>query len=62
MREELRGLNGGNKQFWLRTHRKEVEQYYFDSGPEATMEEFNLRQPTLERFLSRKGRDDKINR
>jgi hypothetical protein len=62
MRSELNGLKGGGKQFWLRTHRKEVETYYFEHGPDDTMREFNLRQATLERFLSRKGRDDRINK
>jgi hypothetical protein len=62
MRAELQGLNGGSKQFWLQTHRKEVEQYYFQHGPDATLVEFNMRQATLERFLARKGNDDRINR
>jgi hypothetical protein len=62
MRSELSGLNGGSKQFWLRTHRKEVEAYYFERGAEATMAEYNMVQATLERFLQRKGREERITR
>lgn len=62
LRSELQGLKGGSKQFWLRTHRKEVEAFYFHHGPEATMKEFNMCPTTLEAFLKRKASDDKINK
>lgn len=62
MRLELRGLKAGPKQKWLRLHRSEVERYYFRYGPELTMAEFNLKQDTLERFLKRKGDDERITR
>jgi hypothetical protein len=62
MRNELQGLKGGSKQFWLRLHRKEVEDFYFLHGPEDTMAEFNMKQATLVRFFERKGRDDRFNR
>lgn len=59
MRTEVIGLNGGSKQFWLRMHRKDVEQFYYANGPEATMAEFNIYPDTLERFLARKGREER---
>lgn len=62
MRRELVGLNGGKKQFWLRLHRKEVEEFYFKHGPEATMKEFCLRPATLERFFDRKGHEERATR
>lgn len=55
MRDEVKGLKGGKKQFWLRVHRKEVENYYSAYGPEATMSEFNISADTLERFFQRKN-------
>ncbi len=60
MRQELKNLNGGSKQFWLRIHRKDVERYYFQYGPESTMAEFNMGQHTLERFLNRRGDYERI--
>lgn len=42
MRTELVGLSGGKKQFWLRAHRREVENYYSVHGAKATMWEFRL--------------------
>lgn len=60
MRPELAGLKGGPKQHWLRMHRKEVEKFYFQNGPEATMQEFNLTQDTLKRFWDRKNDDVKL--
>lgn len=62
MRPELKGLNGGSKQFWLRTHRAEVERFYYAHGPEATMAEFNIKQATLERFWTRRGDDQRHDR
>lgn len=62
MRREVIGLSGGKKQFWLRVHRREVENYYYAHGPEATMAEFGLLARTLDGFLARKSKDDRINR
>lgn len=62
MRPELANMKGGEKQFWLRTHRGEVDNYYFEHGAEATMKEFNMIQSTLERFLSRRGLDNRANK
>lgn len=52
MKSELLNLNGGKKQFWLRTHWKEVYQYYLDRGPKETMQEYNVLPATLDRFLN----------
>jgi len=64
MRAELARMNGGSKQFWLRVHRKEIDRFYFEHGPDATMAEFNMRQGTLERFLNpaRRGEDLRLDR
>lgn len=59
MKAELLGLNGGKKQFWLRIHRKEVENYYYTHGAAATMKEYNLRTDTLARFFERAGDDNR---
>jgi len=48
-------MKGGEKQFWLRVHHREIEQFYYEHGPDATMREYNMRPPTLERFLNRKS-------
>ena len=42
MKPELKGLAGGKKQFWLRTHRSEVMAYYEAYGEASTREEFNI--------------------
>lgn len=62
MRREVQGLTGGKKQFWLRVHRREVENYLSAHGPEATMAEFGLMPRTLDGFLARKSKDDRVNR
>lgn len=62
MRPDLKGMKGGQKQFWLRVHRSEVEKYYHANGPEATMEEFCMSQATLERFWNRRGQDIQRNK
>ncbi|MDD5338158.1 MAG: hypothetical protein PHG35_01935 [Dehalococcoidales bacterium] len=62
MRAEIVGLKGGKKQFWLRTHRKEVENYYFEHGPEATMREYHMGPDTLRRFFERSRKETAINK
>ena len=59
---EVIGLNGGKKQFWLRTHRAEVDEYLFKHGPDATLVYFNMNQDTLMRFIGRRTDDIKINK
>lgn len=61
---EVVGLKRGTKQKWLRINRGLVKDYYFKHGPDATMQYFNLRQSTLERFLSpgRENRDVRNNK
>lgn len=46
------GLSGGRKQLWLKQHRVEVMAFYSANGPEATMQQFVMKQDTLERFLN----------
>lgn len=62
MRPELVKMKGGPKQHWLRVHRREIEDYYYKNGPDATMAEFNLMPSTLERFWSRRNEDIRLNR
>lgn len=57
---EVIGLNGGAKQFWLRHHRKEVENYYHAYGPDATLVRFNMKQDTLQRFFERASEDIRL--
>lgn len=57
---EVKGLTGGVKQLWLRTHRAEVEAYYQQYGPDATLKRFNMRQDTLKRFFERRGHDIRV--
>lgn len=56
----VKGLRGGNKQMWLRTNRGEVEQYYHQNGPDATLKRFNMREDTLKRFFARRGDEIRI--
>lgn len=51
------GLSGGGKQLWLKQHRTEVLAYLSQNGPEATREQFLLKEDTLERFLTRREVD-----
>lgn len=62
MKEELRGLSGGAKQLWLRSHRAEVDEFYRRHGPDATMAEYGMRAATLARFLLRRQKDIRINK
>lgn len=62
MRPELKGMKAGDKRMWLRLHRKEVENFYFANGREATLKEFNMMPATLDRFFARKNEDVRINR
>lgn len=52
-------LKGGDKQFWLRINRHEVEQYYYDYGAEAVCKRYKMAPATLERFLKRRGREER---
>lgn len=58
----VKHLKGGAKQFWLRTNRPEVENFYSAYGPDATMKRYNMRPDTLRRFFERQDRDIKLNR
>lgn len=60
MRPELVDLRGGKKYYWLRTHRKEVEDYYIQNGPNAPMAEFNMQSDTLARFFERNNNDIRL--
>lgn len=51
MRDEVRGLSGGRKVFWMRVHRQEIIDFYNQHGAFLTMQEFNLRFDTMENFL-----------
>jgi hypothetical protein len=48
---EVAELRGGVKMLWLREHGEEVEEYYYQHGPEATMNRFCLKGETLEAVL-----------
>lgn len=45
------GLSGGSKQLWLRQHRSEIMTYYSEHGPEATKQQFVMKEDTFQRFL-----------
>lgn len=62
MRSEVVALQGGNKQKYIRQHYAEIKEYYFAHGGPATMEEFNLRETTLDAVLLREHRYDRLNR
>lgn len=62
MRQEVKGLAGGNKQKWIREHHAEIKDYFYRNGPDAAMREFNLRQETLERLLKRENYYTRINK
>lgn len=49
--ERVKGLFGGSKQVWLRVHHEEVLRFYFANGANDTMQRFNMRPFTFERFL-----------
>jgi hypothetical protein len=62
MKAELIGLKAGKKQQWLRLHRREVDEFYFKNGAEATKAEYGMGQATLERYLDRSHKDTVLNR
>jgi hypothetical protein len=49
------GLSGGLKGQFLKQHRAEILSFYHQNGPDATLIRFNMRQNTLEVFLSGKS-------
>lgn len=53
---ELDGMNGGNKQMWLRQHQSEIVDYWWEHGTAATLCEFRISIiHTIERLLDRAG-------
>ena len=62
MRTELIGLKGGSKQHYIRLHYREIKEYYFQHGAEATRREFRLEQQTLEALLQREGYYSRLNK
>jgi len=50
--DELRGLTGGSKSIWLRTHHQEVISYYEENGREPTMRHFRIwKETTMDAIL-----------
>ena len=45
-------LNGGNLIFYLKNNRREVLRYFKKHGLPATLNKYNVSQPTLERFFA----------
>jgi hypothetical protein len=62
MKSELIGLKGGRKQQWLRLHRREIDNFYFAHGPEATAKEYGMTGDTLIHYLDRSRKDTVINK
>lgn len=51
---ELRGLSGGPKSMWLRTHREQIIEYYDRHGEEATRRRYGIaRIDVLEELIIR---------
>ena len=48
-------LNGGGLIIWLRLHRDEVIGYFESNGLTATLEKYNISQPTFERLVEGTG-------
>jgi hypothetical protein len=48
---EVCGLKGGSKMLWLRCHREEVEDFYYEHGEAATKLRYELKGETLDAIL-----------
>ena len=54
------GMKGGTKHKLLGERRQEVIRFYEDNGPQATMDRYNMRPATLDRFLRTKPETRKV--
>jgi hypothetical protein len=51
VRAEVQGLNGGRKAFYLKQHRREILDCYYEHGLAYTLTEFNMGYIALENML-----------